>query len=76
RYMRRLGIDVSALAESAHRLAEEGKTPMFAAVDRRAAAVLAVADPIRATTQEEITALHDLGLQVAMITGDHSATAN
>lgn len=76
RYMKRLGIDVARLTETARRLAEEGKSPIFAAVSGRAAAALAISDPIRPTTREAITSLHALGLQVAMITGDHSATAN
>jgi len=76
RYMGRLGIDVSALTETAGRLAKEGKTPIYAAMGSRAAAVLAVSDPIRVTTQEAISALHALGLQVAMITGDNRVTAN
>ncbi|MFN3945255.1 MAG: heavy metal translocating P-type ATPase [Allosphingosinicella sp.] len=75
RYMTRLGLDPSHFGETAERLGDEGKTPLYAAVDGRIAAVLAVADPIKATTAEAIAALHGLGLKVAMITGDNRRTA-
>ncbi len=75
RFMTRLGLDVSAFLAAAQRLGEEGKSPLYAAIDGRLAAVIAVADPIRETTPEAIKALHALGLKVAMITGDNAATA-
>ncbi|WP_458575171.1 heavy metal translocating P-type ATPase [Pseudaminobacter sp. NGMCC 1.201702] len=75
RLMRRLGLDVSFFADEAARLADEGKSPLYAAVDGRLAAIIAVADPIRPTTPEAIAALHALGLKVAMITGDNRRTA-
>lgn len=52
-----------------------GKTPLFAAIDGRLAALVAVSDPIRPTTPASIAALHTLGLKVVMITGDARATA-
>ena len=76
RYMAQLGVDVTAFGEEAGRLADEGKSPLYAAVDGRLAAVLAVADPIKASTPAAVKALHDLGLRVAMITGDNKRTAN
>ena len=75
RHMARLGLDVAPFAPLAERLGSEGKTPLYAAVDGRLAAVLAVADPVKATTPEAIRALHALGLKVAMITGDNRRTA-
>ena len=75
RYMRKLGIDTQRFSDDARRLAEEGKTPIYAAVDGRLAAMLAVADPVKPTTSEAIAALHGLGLKVAMITGDDRRTA-
>lgn len=75
RYMASLGHDVSVFAETAERLADEGKSPLYAAVDGKLAAIVAVADPIKETTPEAIRALHDLGLKVAMITGDNRRTA-
>ncbi len=75
RFMTRLGIQVFPFAEEAARLADEGKTPLYAAVDGRLAAAMAVADPIRETTPAAIAALHALGLKVAMVTGDNRRTA-
>jgi len=73
--MARLGHDVGLFTAEAARLAGEGKTPLYAAVEGRIAAAIAVADPIRETTPEAIAALHRLGLKVAMITGDNRGTA-
>jgi len=75
RYMTRLGLDTALFAEEAGRLADEGKSPLYAAVDGQLAAVVAVADPIKESTPEAIKALHKLGLRVAMITGDNRRTA-
>jgi len=75
RYMRKLGIEPQRFGDDARRLADEGKTPIYAAIDGRLAAMLAVADPIKSTTAQAIAALHDLGLKVAMITGDDRRTA-
>ena len=75
RYMRALGLDVGAFAATAKRLGSEGKSPLYAAIDGRLAAIVAVADPIKPTTHGAIAALHQLGLKVAMITGDNEVTA-
>ena len=75
RYMAELGCDVAVFAEAAARLGDEGKTPLYAAVDGRLAAIIAVADPVKATTAEAIAALHELGLKVAVISGDNRRTA-
>jgi len=75
RYMRALGLDVGAFAAIARRLGDEGKSPMYAAVDGRLAAILAVADPVKPGSRAAIEALHALGLKVAMITGDNARTA-
>ena len=75
RFMKQLGLDVSQFASSAQKLGEQGKTPLYTAIDGRLAAIIAVADPIKETTPEAIKALHALGLKVAMITGDNKATA-
>jgi heavy metal translocating P-type ATPase len=76
RYMAKLGLDVAPFAEVATRLADEGKSPLYAAINGQLAAVLAVADPIKDTTPQAIRALHALGLKVAMITGDNARTAH
>lgn len=75
RLMQQLEIDVSAFAEAAAKLAKEGKTPMYLAIDGQLAAMLAVADPIKASTPAAIRALHELGLKVVMISGDNQHTA-
>ncbi|WP_275296020.1 heavy metal translocating P-type ATPase [Pseudoroseomonas ludipueritiae] len=75
RYMVRLGHDLTAFTKAAARLADEGKTPLYAAVDGRLAAAIAVADPIKETTPAAVEALHRLGLKVAMVTGDNRRTA-
>ncbi|MGE4304996.1 Cu+-exporting ATPase [Sphingobium faniae] len=76
RFMTKLGHDVSAFAAMASELGAKGRSPLYAAIDGKLAAVIAVADPIKNTTPEAIRALHDLGLKVAMITGDNQATAD
>jgi Cu+-exporting ATPase len=63
------------LEASAMKLQEEGKTAMFVAIDGKPAGILAVADPIKATTAEAIAQLHKLGLKLVMITGDNRRTA-
>ncbi|WP_010490702.1 heavy metal translocating P-type ATPase [Pseudomonas sp. S9] len=75
RFMTQLGLDVSSFLPAAQRLGEQGKSPLYAAIDGRLAAVIAIADPIKETTPAAIKALHALGLKVAMITGDNAATA-
>ena len=75
RHMARLQIDIAGFESQARSLAEQGKTPLYAAVDGKAAALIAVADPIRPTTASAITAMHKLGLKIAMITGDNKVTA-
>ena len=75
RYMVQLGHDVQVFAPTAERLAGEGKSPLYAAIDGHLAAIVAVADPIKQTTPAAIDALHQLGLKVAMITGDNQRTA-
>lgn len=76
RYMVELGHDVTPFAATAERLGNEGKSPLYAAIDGRLAAIVAVADPIKETTPAAIRAMHDLGLKIAMITGDNARTAN
>lgn len=75
RYMTRLGVDPAGFGESAKRLAEQGKTPLYAAIDGRLAAMVAVSDPLKPSSVQAIAHLHRLGLKVAMITGDNQRTA-
>ncbi|KFG69960.1 heavy metal translocating P-type ATPase [Microvirga sp. BSC39] len=75
RFMTKLGLSITDFADTAARLGTEGKSPLYAAIDGRLAAIIAVADPIKPSTPEAIAALHALGLKVAMITGDNRRTA-
>ncbi len=69
-------IDLKDAVEIAQRLADEGKTPMYIAVDAQYAGIIAVADTVKPTSREAIDRLHKLGISVAMITGDNQRTAN
>jgi len=68
------GIEVP-FAERAGELAAEGKTPMFVAVDGRAAGIVAVADQVKPESREAIARMHEIGLRVVMMTGDNRRTA-
>jgi Cu+-exporting ATPase len=70
-----IGADVSALADAAQRLASTGKTPVFVAIDGQAAAVIAIADTLKAGSAAAVAELHRLGLTVVMLTGDNETTA-
>jgi Cu+-exporting ATPase len=74
-FMRQAGIAWQELQEAADRLAGEGKTPMFVAVDGRMAGVIAVADTLKDHSVEAVAALHRLGIEVVMLTGDNRRTA-
>ncbi|MCJ8324132.1 MAG: copper-translocating P-type ATPase [Rhizobiales bacterium] len=75
RLMAREGIELGLLASEGAALGKAGKSPLYAAIDGKAAAVIGVADPIKKSSPAVIAALHKLGLKVAMITGDNQATA-
>ena len=75
RFMTREGVEIAPLAEAERDLAERGRTALFAAVDGKLAAVIAVADPVKASSRAAIAALHAAGFKVAMITGDKHETA-
>jgi Cu+-exporting ATPase len=68
-------ISAGTLADEARRLAADGKTPMFLAVDDRTAGVVAVADVVKEDSRAAIAALRGLGLEVVMLTGDNRQTA-
>ena len=76
RLMVKEGIDIGAAQAIGDQFGKDGKTPLYAAIDGKLAAVIAVADPIKAGTVDAIKALHAVGLKVAMITGDNIGTAN
>lgn len=67
------GIDIDT--RNAEALAGAGKTPMFIAIDGVFGGIIAVADPVRASSKAAIGQFHQMGLKVVMLTGDHRATA-
>ncbi len=69
-------IDVSALEKTAENLRSAGATAIFVAIDGKPSGVLAIADPIKATTPEAIRALREAGIRVVMLTGDNRTTAD
>ncbi|MGJ8571907.1 MAG: heavy metal translocating P-type ATPase [Hoeflea sp.] len=75
RYMHQVGVDYAVQPQVTEDLAMQAKTPLYAAIDGKLAAIIAVADPIKPSTPAAIDALHALGLKVAMITGDNRRTA-
>ncbi len=71
----RIGTAIDAADEQAPRLQAQGRTVMFVAVDGNFAGLLAVSDPIKESSPRAIRELHEMGLEVLMLTGDHAATA-
>jgi P-type Cu+ transporter len=69
------GVELDGLAKEAEHLADEGKTPMFVAVDGKAMGIIAVADTLKPQAPEAVAVFHQLGLEVAIITGDNRRTA-
>jgi P-type Cu+ transporter len=70
------GIDIVALEKTAEQLRSDGATAIFAALDGVASGVMAIADPIKATTGAALSALREAGIRVVMLTGDNRATAD
>lgn len=74
--MQQVGANLDRMDAQAQALADDGKTPMYVAVDGQAAGLVAVADTVKEDSQEAIMRLKRLGLEVVMITGDNQRTAN
>ncbi|WP_280944530.1 heavy metal translocating P-type ATPase [Methylobacterium sp. C1] len=74
-FMSEQGVDVSTHDAAADELRRDGATAIFAGVDGRAAGVIAIADPVKATTAEALAALRAEGIRVVMLTGDNRTTA-
>jgi P-type Cu+ transporter len=68
-------VDLMDLVDTSDRLASEGKTPMYIAVEEEIAGIIAVADTVKETSFKAIEKLHQMGIEVAMITGDNKRTA-
>lgn len=75
RIMIEAGIDIASLQQDADVLRRDGATAIFVAIDQRAAGIVAIADPIKATTPAAIAALRTAGVRVVMLTGDNTTTA-
>ena len=75
KFLHELGIDTADLDGEAERLRADGATAIFLAVDRKLAAVIAIADPIKPTTSEALKLLAQDGVRVVMLTGDNRTTA-
>jgi Cu+-exporting ATPase len=73
--MSELGTDAGDFEARAKDLEADGQTVVFAAVERKLAGIVAVSDPLKATTRDAVKALHDQGIRIAMITGDSRAAA-
>ncbi|MEO7275694.1 MAG: heavy metal translocating P-type ATPase [Vicinamibacterales bacterium] len=71
----RAGLEVTALEAEANARREQGQTVLYIAIDGRVAGLIAVADPIKATSAEAIGLLHADGLRLVMLTGDNEITA-
>jgi Cu+-exporting ATPase len=74
--LRDRGIDSTDLTADWERLAADGKTPMYVAIDNQAAGLIAVADTVKKDSVNAVHALQAMGLEVVMITGDNERTAN
>src|ERR671920_98376 len=72
---RQRGVDVFGLEEIAAELAQEGKTPMFIAVDGKPSGLVAVADTIKPSARDTLRRLKEMGIEAVMITGDNKRTA-
>ena len=74
-FLKEQGIDTSALAAEADKLRADGATAIYVGVDGKAAAVIAIADPVKASTQAALEALRADGIRIVMLTGDNRTTA-
>jgi Cu+-exporting ATPase len=75
KHFERLSLELGGLLEAAESLRKEGQTVVFVAVDGRAAGLVALADPIKASTPEAIRMLHEEGIRLVILTGDSRSTA-
>jgi len=75
RLMEERKVILNGLSDRAELLSKEGKTPMFLAVEGKVAGIIAVADTLKEDSKKAVEALHRLGLEVVMLTGDNERTA-
>jgi P-type E1-E2 ATPase len=75
RYLAGEGLDTDPLSAAADRLRADGATAIFIGIDRSAAGIVGIADPVKTTTPEALEALRGEGIEVVMLTGDNRVTA-
>lgn len=75
RFLEESGVDPGEFVDRAEELRKDGQTVMFVAIDKEAAGLLGVADPIKESTPEAIRQLHEEGIEIIMVTGDNRTTA-
>lgn len=68
-------IDIDVLEDNANVLSEQGKTPMFLSIDGQISGIVAVADTVKSNSKDAVKALHKMGIEVVMLTGDNKNTA-
>ncbi|GFP77290.1 heavy metal translocating P-type ATPase [Clostridium fungisolvens] len=68
-------IDINVLEDNANVLSEQGKTPMFLSIDGQISGIVAVADTVKSNSKDAVKALHKMGIEVVMLTGDNKNTA-
>jgi Cu+-exporting ATPase len=74
-FLAETGVEIGALAAEADALRQDGATAIFIAVDGTPAGIIAISDPVKATTPQAIAALHGEGVRIVMLTGDNRTTA-
>lgn len=75
KYLKENGVETGSLELAGEQLAEEGKTPLYFADEEKAWGIIAVADPVKPTSQAAIKAFEAMGIEVVMLTGDNQKTA-
>lgn len=75
KWMRENGLADEAMNEKANRFAEQGKTPLYIGYNNAVQGLIVVADTVKESSARAIQTLHEMGIQVAMMTGDHERTA-
>ena len=76
KFLGELKIDTEGLAAAAESLRKDGATAIFIAVNGKAAGVIAIADPVKASTPQALKELREAGIRIVMLTGDNRTTAN
>ncbi|APH24529.1 TPA: heavy metal translocating P-type ATPase [Clostridium botulinum] len=75
RLMEEYEVEIKDFMDKSHKLSKEGKTPMFIAIENKIKGIIAVADTLKENSKKAIEKLHNMGVEVVMITGDNKNTA-